>query len=106
MNSVIEASLSVTFFEATAPVPSGELWEIQAWEAWDLDSNPTYIEFRIVGGGNTVQIERFNSPGLGIHVVKSGRWVVGPGNYLGVRFAGVQANDDLYSQIWYAKLVG
>ena len=85
------------------PVPSGELWEVQALHLYTTKDYNNAI-FRIVDGAGNLVVSRLFAPGANQFFVWQGRVTLSPGQYPECRVKSILADGDMTFYVWYVKL--
>jgi hypothetical protein len=88
----------------SAAVPAGEIWDVRAAHALDVNSATTYVGlFGRIGG---VDVYMLSTPTLAASVYYpwNGSMVLAEGDKIGVVFSGVTLHDALYLRFAYIRI--
>jgi len=95
-----DLNATVTYDSLTfTAVPPGEVWVLQAVDAWDVNSDPSRIQFSVTGDGVTTRLQHTLTPGISIPVYWTGTVVLKEGDRVLVGFYGTVAGDDLHANV-------
>lgn len=81
---------------SSAPVPSGEVWVVQAIAAFDVDTDLSSIKIQVFSGGVPVHLYYADPGEANIPAVWSGEVVLPHNGYIYVTFLGTVEGDDIY----------
>lgn len=77
-------------------VPAGEVWDLQAASAVDIQTSPASIAIYVVVNGLAVVLTDVSSPGASRYVYWSGLITLSEGDRVECSFYGCQAGDDIH----------
>ena len=80
---------------ASTPVPEGEIWRVEVISASDLTSVPTNVQLRVISGGVLITLLTNTTPAVGVWDTLVASMTLRQGDTVGVRFAGITADDDI-----------
>lgn len=88
-----------------ASCPAGEIWIIETIDGYNINTNPTAIQFESLDASVIARIQHELSPGTNIPVVWNGKVTLAQGCHIRVRFDGCALNDNLRAHVWGYKMV-
>lgn len=85
-------------------VAAGEVWVVLAVDAYNLQTDPSAIQFQVSAGGITIRIKRVLTPGIATAIMWTGWLTLKQDDVFKARFEGCLSSDDLYANILGYKM--
>lgn len=93
-----------TYNKFTTAVPAGEVWIIEAVEAHNNTTNPSFVALYIYDGTTTFVLKVVSTPGIGVPTLVTGRWTLKAGDKVGFDVGGCVDSDAIAGFAWGYKM--